>query len=148
MGKRAGFVDPTYARTGKYGAVISEIAQKNVCPFCPETFHWHTNPILRRDGSWFITKSMQPYKDTEHHFLILGVKHKVNVTELTPTDWSHIRQLIAWAEDRFGLLGGGLTLRFGDTRFTGATVSHLHLHLIVPQLDDAGRAKPVYFPIG
>jgi len=38
-------------------------------------------------------------------------------------------------------------MRFGDSDYTGATVTHLHLHLMVPKLK-RGKALTVEFPIG
>lgn len=64
-------------------------------------------------------------------------------------DLQAVQQLTAWAQAEFHLAGGGLTLRFGDTAHTGATVCHLHFHFIVPKINKkTGRAQVVKFPIG
>nr|AIA13850.1 HIT domain protein [uncultured bacterium]AIA14240.1 HIT domain protein [uncultured bacterium] len=143
------FVDLEYARSDNYRQVLEEIIASGVCPFCPENFRWHPNPILGNSGDWFATESMQPYEDTDKHVLIIGRTHKEELAELTGEDLSAVhalaRGVLKWA----GAGGGGLMLRFGDTRFTGATVKHLHFHVIVPEIDpDTDRAKPVWFPIG
>ena len=44
---------------------------------------------------------------------------------------------------KYNIKGGVLALRFGDTAYTGATVCHLHFHLIVPK-----KSQTVNFPIG
>ena len=50
---------------------------------------------------------------------------------------------------QYHIRGGALAMRFGDTRLTGATVVHMHAHLIVPKLcPKKGRALVVEFPIG
>ena len=50
---------------------------------------------------------------------------------------------------KYKIKGGGLTLRFGEQNYTGATVLHLHFHLIVPKLKPKSKlAKIVNFPIG
>ena len=147
MRKNKKVVDTRYAKTTQYRKVLTEIKGAKVCPFCPKTFKWHTNPILKTVGNWLITESFQPYKNTAHHFLIIGKRHKEQLTELSPRDWTEISGLQKWAIKKFGLKGGGLAMRFGDTAHTGATVSHLHMHLIVPKLK-RGRAIPVWFPFG
>ncbi len=152
MRKRLGrkkFVDRRFAKGKEYRAVIEAIAKERVCPFCPENFRWHKNPILKRRGAWFITKSSWPYKNTKFHFIILTLKHKENFGELSQQDWKQIISLAKWAISKFEIKGGGLAMRFGETVYTGATVCHLHAHLIVPQLKpDKRTAKTVMFPIG
>ena len=141
-------VDPRFARKNKeYRGVIEAIAQEGMCPFCPSNFKYHKNPILKGTGSWFITRSSWPYKNSAHHFLIMTTRHKEQFKELSTDDWQKIVSLVNWAVKKFKLKGGGMAMRFGDTAYTGATVCHLHVHLIVPELKN-GRARTVMFPIG
>jgi diadenosine tetraphosphate (Ap4A) HIT family hydrolase len=130
-----------------YKKVMKEIVAAKVCPFCPEHFKWHTKPILRREKGWLITESFNPYPNTAYHLLIIGEKHRERFEELKPRDWETIVHLVKWAINKFSISGGGLTMRFGDSTYTGATVTHLHLHLLVPKLKN-GKAKVVSFPIG
>ena len=135
--------DVRHAKGGEYEAVIRKIIADGGCPFCPTGFKYHKHPILKRDGNWFISKSSWPYENTEHHFIILPERHMECVSEIAPSDWASVHLLAEWAIDEFDLKGGALNVRFGDTEYTGATVCHLHFHLIVPQLN-----KVVIFPIG
>jgi len=69
--------------------------------------------------------------------------------ELKNEDWLAVLKLAQYAVKKFNLPGGGLVMRFGETTYTGATVCHLHAHLIVPKLDSKKKvAKTVWFPIG
>ncbi len=142
-------VDIQYAKSKGYKQVIGKIARQGLCPFCPENFVYHKHPILRRSGSWFITRSSWAYPKSQLHFVIICIKHKENISELKNTDLTSIFRLISWAVTKFKIPGGGFAMRFGETSYTGATVCHLHCHLIVPQLDGrTKRAKTVSFPIG
>lgn len=142
-------VDPTYAKFKEYRQVIETIADKGKCPFCPENFKYHKNPILKEEPNWFVTKNSWPYKHCQYHFLILCRQHKENFSQLTVSDLKQVQQLVNWTIAKFKIKGGGLTFRFGETKYTGATVCHLHFHLIVPQLDKKKqRAQTVTFPIG
>jgi dihydrofolate reductase len=145
--KAKNMVDKRYAKGKMYKKVINEISSKKVCPFCPETFKWHTKPILKHQNSWFITENFNPYKSAEFHFLIIGEEHKEDLSELSSVDWKSITSLCTWAIKKYKIKGGGIIIRFGDTLYTGATVKHLHLHLISPKVKN-GKASPVYFPIG
>jgi hypothetical protein len=143
------FVDPRYAKSGEYKKVLNRIAGKKICPFCPKNFKFHKSGILKKIGSWFITECGWPYTHASHHFLIIGRRHKEKIEQVSPKDFREILDLVKWARKEYKIEGGALAMRFGDTRFTGATVVHLHAHFIVPQIyPDGSVKKPVLFPIG
>jgi diadenosine tetraphosphate (Ap4A) HIT family hydrolase len=126
---------------------MGEIVAERVCPLCPP-LKWHTKPILEDDGKWFITENSHPYEAAQHHLLIIPKRHIELLSELETEDLESILALSNWATREFDIRGGGLTMRFGETLFTGATVKHLHAHLIVPKVDGDRVVSPVYFPIG
>ena len=147
MGTRV--VNKRFAKgKGEYENVINQIEIEDKCPFCPSNFKYHKSPILKRSGDWFITENSWPYKNAKHHFLIINRKHKETFSELDKKDWETIRGLTNWAIKNYKLPGGALALRFGDTDHTGATVCHIHAHIISPKLDGQGKSKTVYFPVG
>lgn len=141
------FVDARFAKGGRYKKVMDAIVRARVCPLCPKTMRWHTKPILKRASGWLITENFNAYRNTQHHLILVRERHAERFQQLTAKDWAAVSSLVRWALPRFKIKGGGLTLRFGDTTYTGATVAHLHFHLIVPKLK-RGKAMPVYFPIG
>lgn len=146
MAKKNSQVDPRYAKTEQYKKDMGEIVSEGVCPLCPP-LKWHRKPILKDDGRWFITENSHPYQNAKHHLVIISKKHIERLPELTLEDLKSILNLSKWAAKKLGIKGGGLTMRFGETLYTGATVKHLHAHLIVPKAD-GDQASPVYFPIG
>lgn len=133
---------------GEYERVISTIDHIGKCPFCPTNFIYHKKPILKKYKGWIITKNSWPYKNSQKHLVIMPLNHKEQFAELTIDDFKTLKYLVNWANKNLNIKGGGLALRFGDTNYTGATVYHLHFHLIVPKLDRKKLSKPVYFPIG
>lgn len=143
------FVNTKNARAGEYKKVIEQIATTGKCPFCKENFKYHKKPIYARKNSWFLTNNSWPYKGTKHHLVILGDKHKEEFSELTAKDFTAIVYLINWAVKKWKIKGGALAMRFGNTDYTGASVSHLHFHIISPQINKkTKRANVVNFPIG
>lgn len=142
------FVNEKNAKNKEYKKVISSIEETDKCPFCPNNFKYHKEPILKKEKKWLITKNSWPYKNTEYHFVIIGEKHTTNFNELDRDDFKSVKILVNWALKEFNIKGGALSIRFGDTNHTGATVSHLHLHLISPRLNKQGEVKTVNFPIG
>lgn len=142
-------VDKRFAKGKKiYSKVLDKIESIGVCPFCPNNFTYHKKPILKSRGSWFITENNWPYKNTEKHFLIISEKHKENFNELTLKDFESTKFLVNWAVKEFNIGGGAIALRFGDTSHTGATVCHLHFHLIYPKQNKRNVSKTVIFPVG
>lgn len=144
---RKRFVNIHAAKGKRYLEILKDIEKEKVCPLCPQNMRWHTKPILKRRHGWLLTENFNPYKNTAHHLLIISPVHKETPNQLTRRDWSALSHLLNWAIKKFRIKGGGITMRFGEPLLTGATVRHLHLHLIVPKLV-RGKAKPVYFPIG
>ncbi len=142
-------INPKAAKSKEYKDVLSAIAKTEKCPFCKKNFKYHKNPILKKKDNWFITESSWPYKNSKYHFLIILETHKEEFNQLSPHDFNAVSKLINWAIRNYKIKGGALTLRFGDPLFTGATVYHLHFHLIVPKINKKNkRVETVYFPIG
>lgn len=141
-------VNPRFAKTGEYRKVIETIEETGRCPFCPDNFRYHKKPVLKKLRGWFITENSWPYKNSRKHFIIISPVHKEKLTEMRAQDIESILALSKWAVRKYQIRGGALTLRFGESNFTGATVSHLHAHLICPAQGKGNHSKTVPFPIG
>jgi diadenosine tetraphosphate (Ap4A) HIT family hydrolase len=143
------YVNPKHTKSGAYANDIKDIKKKMVCPFCPEVFPgvWHKNPILKTKNNWLITRNMYPYTNTQEHFLIVGTRHIEQIDKLSQKDLNSILSLSRWVTSKFNLPGGMLAMRFGDTQYTGATVVHLHAHLVVPKRTK-NKIGVVNFPVG
>ena len=133
---------------GEYEKVLNIIENKGKCPFCLENFKYHKKPIFKKIGTWFLTENSWPYKNSEHHLLIINTKHKEYFNELTKKDWESLRLLTNLAIKKYKLEGGAFALRFGNTDYTGATVCHIHAHIIYPKINKNKKTKTVYFPVG
>lgn len=147
------FVDLRFAKAkgyrGGYRKVLEIIKKTGKCPFCKENFEYHKKTIFKTNKKWFIVESTWPYRNAKFHFLIIPEKHKENLNELNSSDFKSVCELANWALKKYKIKGGGLALRFGESSYTGATVFHLHFHLIVPEINKkTKRAKVVSFPIG
>lgn len=136
------------ARKGEYKQVIEEILRKGKCPFCKENFLYHKKPILKRKKNWFLTENSWPYKNSKHHLLIIGEKHKEKFSQLTKEDFQEVSELANWAITKYKIKGGAVIARFGDTNFTGASVAHLHFHILTPRVKTKNSTHKVLFPIG
>ncbi|MBU4350801.1 HIT domain-containing protein [Candidatus Parcubacteria bacterium] len=143
------FVNLESAKNKEYRRVLKEIVKTDKCPFCKENLKYHRKPEIKRKASWSLTENSWPYKNARYHLIILGNKHKVDFSELTKKDLEEVAYLTRWAIKKYNIKGGALTVRFGEANITGASVSHLHFHLISPQRDSkTKKVKIVNFPIG
>lgn len=142
-------VDVKYARTNEQRAVLEHILQEEKCPFCmPNLRSYHTEVLYEYDH-WIATHNQWPYEGTQEHWLLILREHAERLSKIQPEAWSELGMVVCELERTLGLSGGALAMRFGDSHVTGATVLHLHVHLIVPQIDQKTHsARVVHFPIG
>jgi ATP adenylyltransferase len=144
------FVNPENTKhrpSGTYSKVINQIGKDGVCPFCPEHLaRYHPNPILHEGEHWLYTNNAYPYQGSVHHFLLIHKAHIEAFSEITPTAWLELQGLINAITEKHRIKGGALVCRFGETKYTGASVTHLHLQIIVGS--GVTGAEPVLMRVG
>ncbi|MBA3550647.1 hypothetical protein H0W32_00360 [Patescibacteria group bacterium] len=145
------FVNPnnTQARgDDTYKNIIDKIKEDKVCPFCPEQLAlYHKNPIITENDTWLLTKNMYPYKGAKHHFLLIHKKHISSPEELSADAKKDLFDIILWTNRELKIPGGTFFMRYGDTRYTGASVAHLHAQLVSSDPTQEGY-EPVLARIG
>jgi ATP adenylyltransferase len=144
----ASFVEMANAREPEQMAVMKKIIAEGHCPFCQEHFQkYHQSPILHDGEYWFVTPNAWPYKHVKHHFLVIGKPHWEKMADVPPEAGAELIEQIQWIEKEYDFPGGGLGWRFGDLFHSGGTVKHLHLQVIMPDLEDP-EYEPVRLKIG
>jgi diadenosine tetraphosphate (Ap4A) HIT family hydrolase len=73
---------------------------------------------------------MYPYVGAKHHVLLIHREHIEDMSELSPEAWAELQQVVLELCKERGITGGGFIMRFGETKYTGASVTHLHAHLV------------------
>lgn len=79
---------------------------------------------------------MYPYKPSKHHRLIIHKGHISHIGELSAGAWAELLTILKEEAERLGITGGTVIMRFGDTKYTGASVTHLHAHLVQSDPND------------
>lgn len=131
------FVNTGNAQRAGYGSVVEKIAQDKICPFCEDNLpKIHPNPLDVREY-WTVTKNAYPYKPTRQHVLLIHRVHVAHLSELSSAAWSELQDILRELSAKLGIEGATLVMRFGDTRFTGASVTHLHAQLVQGDPDDS-----------
>lgn len=116
---------------GGYTETLEAILAAGFCPFCEEhLMKHHRRPILHKTKYWLATENSWPYEGTKHHFLFIARPHVESTETMSPAMWEDLRKLYKKIVREYGIKGASLLLRSGDTRYTGASVSHLHAHLV------------------
>lgn len=124
------------ARPGVYAKVISEISDSGLCPFCEVRLSKiHPNP-LEQKKYWTITNNAYPYIPKKEHILLIHREHIEDISELKTEAWIELQEIIRELTKTRNISGGTFMLRFGETKFTGASVVHLHAHLFQSDPED------------
>lgn len=126
--KKKKFVIMHHSRTSEQRKVHQKIEQEGLCPFCWENFlKYHPKPIIQKTKDWLVTQNAWPYKGTRVHLLFISKRHLEHISDLTKKEWGELNVLI---KKYAPIDGGALFFRFGDVDKTGASVTHLHCHII------------------
>lgn len=137
-----------YRPDGVYPDIIKKIREDGVCPFCPHhVTQYHKRPVIKDGAHWILTDNMYPYKGTQHHLLFIHKKHIERFSDISPAAWTELHALADFIVKKRKIKGGALAMRFGDTAYTGASVSHLHAQLI-SRGTTAKKQKPIVFRVG
>jgi len=109
-----------------------ELLAKGICPFCDKYLEqYHDEPIEIRGQYWVVTKNDYPYEGSRVHYLFIHRDHIIGPEEISPQAMIELLALWNRINKEHQLPGGALVWRFGDTDYTGGSVDHLHVHLVV-----------------
>ncbi|MCX6788111.1 MAG: HIT domain-containing protein [Candidatus Kaiserbacteria bacterium] len=120
------------AKRGNYTQTLDAIVEGGFCPFCEEHLSkHHRRPILYKSRYWLVTENAWPYKGSRFHFLFIARPHIEAMEDMSSAMWTDLQKLYRKLVKENSIRGGTLMIRSGDTKATGASVNHLHAHLIV-----------------
>lgn len=105
---------------------------KGICLFCPEHLAGDESHVIYHLTEWWtVTNNRFPYDGARLHLLLIPSVHVRDLVDLPTAAQADFWGVLGWCRDRWGFNFYGLGARCGDFRFTGATLEHLHLHLMV-----------------
>ena len=125
-------------RTPEQRAEMARLDAAGICLFCPEYLASHPQQrIVLSTEHWNVTPNKFPYQGTSLHLLLVPHQHAGDLLELSDEVRSDFWVALAATAKAYGVRHYGLGVRNGDCRFTGATVVHVHAHVLVGS-DDPG----------
>ncbi|MDH5442230.1 MAG: hypothetical protein OEX08_01340 [Candidatus Nomurabacteria bacterium] len=143
--KQNDFVDLANCRQdGDMFKKYQKILEENYDPFGSQaSIEDLGNEIIDETDHWFIINNQWSYKGEDGKRLVR--KHLVVISKgdfvTSPENLSQEALLEAfnvlqYCKGKFGIKGGGMCWRFGDTSLSGASVKRLHFHIIEPVLGE------------
>ncbi len=121
-----------HARTPEQLAEMRRLDAAGICLFCPGHLASHPRQrVLFTTRYWTATQNEFPYSGTSLHLLLVPHQHAADLLELDAEGRADFWTALATAVSRYDLSHYGLGVRNGDCRFTGATIRHVHAHLLV-----------------
>lgn len=140
------YVHVRHTRTPKQQEQYEQIAREGVCPFCPEHLRrFHEKLILHETKNWLVTENDTPYEGARLHVLVISRPHRRRIKDLPMTAWAELGMIFGWIEDHYSIASGAIGMRFGDIPDNGASVDHLHAHVVVA---DPDAPAPPRFKMG
>lgn len=123
------------ARTDEQRRRMRELEAAGTCLFCPDGLgRFGAGDAPRwQSPSWLVLDNDFPYRGAARHLLLVPRRHLSDLTELDPAEREEFWAALAAAKQLAGGAGYGLGARNGDCASTGATIAHLHLHLLVAE---------------
>jgi len=117
---------------------MRRLAAEGRCFMCYENLmKYENNRVEFETPHWIITHNAYPYEGTKHHILLVARRHVKAISDLTKAERADLPEAIVKVEKHWQLDSYGIGMRTGDFRYNGASVEHLHAHIIVGHRDPA-----------
>lgn len=119
-------------RTADQLAEMQRLEAAGICLFCPEILREHSRQrVAWETRHWSVTPNEFPYKGTRIHLLVVPHKHVNDMLDLDDESLGDFWNALRLIRERFDLDHYGLGVRNGNCGFTGATIAHVHAHVLV-----------------
>jgi ATP adenylyltransferase len=131
------FYNHSNTRSTEQAEDMRALEELGICLFCSEHLRGDPNHhILHQTRAWVVTENRFPYPGTKIHLLLIPVEHVSDIIDLSAEARADFWDVLGWCRARWELSFYGLGVRCGDFHFTGGTLEHLHVHLVVGDVFD------------
>lgn len=142
--RRAPYVDTSKVRSDEMRKVYEDLEARGICPFCAEHRDEHlTGARVMQTDHWIVTYNNWPYDHTDLHLMITCNYHAEHFSDLRPGSFEDLGDILKQLEKQFHFNHGGFVGRFGNVLKTGASVAHLHFHVIIPDEEAVSRDNDI-----
>ncbi|MFI7585503.1 HIT family protein [Spongisporangium articulatum] len=131
------------ARHAEQAERMRALEAAGVCLFCPEQLDAEPAAgLVASTDEWTVRRNDFPYAGTKLHLLVVPRRHVTDLVDLPDAVLAQFWPLVRSLREEFDLTYYGLGARCGDPACTGGTIAHVHVHLLVGDVDDPGH-EPV-----
>ena len=133
------------ARSEAQRSYMADLAARGVCVLCPENVEREQRePIEHMGAHWYLKKNDYPYEGALHHYLIVSRVHVASFSQLPDEAGAELWALRRLLQRELKPLALATVERSGDMRFNGASIAHLHVHVVAL---DSAPASTVRFRV-
>ncbi|MEO5878303.1 MAG: HIT family protein [Streptosporangiaceae bacterium] len=119
-------------RTPEQLAEMQRLDAAGICLFCPQGLRTHENQkIVHNSAHWSVTPNTYPYQGAALHLLLVPHEHVTDIADLSEPAQVDFFTVLRLLRKTYELDHYGLGIRNGDCRYTGGTIRHTHVHLLV-----------------
>ena len=123
------FIDPRNIRDETQLDIMLRLESNNQDPLDPEVIE---QEILFMSDYWYVSRNRFPYKEIRHQFLIISRYSIYKIEDMSEGMWLELSKIWERLVLDYDIPGGALCYRFGNTTYSGASLTRLHVHLIQP----------------
>lgn len=134
------YIYPPNARHQEQLDIMLRMEAEDKDPMAPEYIE---QEILFTTEYWHVSENRFPYDGAEKQFLIVARGPVYQIEEISPEMWLDLQKIWQRLVKEYKISGGGICMRFGDPAKSGASLTRLHAHIIMPK-----DGEKVRFPIG
>ena len=134
------YIYPPNSRHQEQLDIMLRMEAEDKDPMAPEYIE---QEILFMTDYWHVSMNRFPYEGAEKQFLIVAKGPVYKIEEISPEMWLDLQKIWQKLVKEYDLSGGGICMRFGDPSLSGASLTRLHAHIIMPK-----QGEKVRFPIG
>lgn len=138
--ERYKYIYPPNARGQEQLDIMLRMEASDRDPMAPEYIE---QEILFMTKYWHVSRNRFPYEGAEQQFLIVAMEPVYRIEDMTPEMWLDLQQVWYKLMREYQMEGGAFCMRFGDPARSGASLTRLHAHLIMPA--EGQKVRP---PIG
>lgn len=141
--KKYKYIYPPNAREQEQLDIMVDMEAANKDPMAEENVDQEKQPTLFRTQYWYVSHNRYPRPGSELSFLIVAAGPVYETEEISSEMWLDLQQIWQRLIKEYNVKGGGICMRFGDPAKSGASLTRLHVHIIMPT-----DGEKVRFPIG
>ena len=137
------------ARSQQQKEDMEKLAEANACLFCKEGLTLTNKRVLFKGTHLYITPNDFPYKGVVHHVMVVPKRHIITPEEMTSEEYEELfTVMLPWLRENLKMDGCSGLFRFGNTKRTGATINHFHIHFISGAEKESKDHEPIMTLVG